>query len=459
MFCPDGYHAIRCDRNKARGGGVAVLYKNNLQVVEVDVPFDKDLNFELVCIDVHNNDSFIRLCCVYLPPSQTDSVVLELCKSLEFVLSVQSPVFIFGDFNFPHIDWSVPSTNGDSAHTIFLNFCSSHALYQSVDFPTHDKGNILDLVLCNPSGKSLLYDTNSQAPPWDTDHFLISFLLNFSPSKCLKGNVLTPDFNKANYDLISADLDLVEWDAIFAEHNSDPQSLYDNFISILNNCISKHVPLKSKCSHKPQRKPKHIKALLKNKHRIYKQLKRDPLQKLAYKNASKAYTSAINQWHDEIEAKLCINPNSNKLYSYANKKLNIRNMIPPLIDDNKNMIFSDIDKANYLNQSFQKFFTKDTNLIKPTHSPPPTFMPNFTIKPRDIIRACKKMKNKISRTPEGIPSLFIKRNINVLVKPLCFLFNHFLKYNFVPKQWKFSFIVPIFKKEAVVTHPIIDPLL
>ena len=88
MFCPDGYHAIRCDRNGARGGGVAVLYKNNLQVAEVSVPFKNDHNFELVCIDVHNNNSFIRLCCVYLPPSQTDSVVLELCKSLEFVLSV-----------------------------------------------------------------------------------------------------------------------------------------------------------------------------------------------------------------------------------------------------------------------------------------------------------------------------------------------------------------------------------
>ncbi len=252
MFCPDGYQAIRCDRIGSRGGGVAVLYNNNLQVAEVDITLKKDNNFQIVCIDVHNRDSLVRLCCVYLPPTQSDTVVNDLCKTLKYVLSVSFPVFIFGDFNFPHVDWSVPCNNGDSAHGIFLNFCSFHALYQSVHFPTHDKGNILDLVLCNQQGSNLLYNTTSQAPPWDTDHFLVCILLNFFPSKHVNCNVQSPNFDKANYDSILASLTLVEWDAIFAESSSDIQSLYDNFISILNNCISDYIPLKSKQLHKPK---------------------------------------------------------------------------------------------------------------------------------------------------------------------------------------------------------------
>ena len=137
------------------------------------------------------------------------------------------------------------------------------------------------------------------------------------------------------------------------------QSSYDKFISILNSSISTHIPIKLKQPHKRRRKPKHIKTLLKNKLQTYKELKLDSSKKQAYKDASKLYTSAVNQWHDQMEANLCTNPHSKKLYSYANRKLKIRNTIPPLVDDNKNIMFSDLDKANYLNHSFQKIFTQN----------------------------------------------------------------------------------------------------
>ncbi len=56
------------------------------------------------------------------------------------------------------------------------------------------------------------------------------------------------------------------------------------------------------------------------------------------------------------------------------------------------------------------------------------------------------MKDKISRSPEGIPSFFIKRTAYSLLTPLTFIFNSTLKTHIVPEQWKSSIIVPIFKK-------------
>ena len=126
--------------------------------------------------------------------------------------------------------------------------------------------------------------------------------------------------------------------------------------------------------------------------------------------------------------------------------MKIKEHIPPLLDENKNILFSDHDKANFLNLSFQKFFTRDTSSQNPTYVPPPSFMPNFEIYPHDILLACSRMKNKISRTPDGIPSIFIKKTISALIKPLCFIFNQSLKSCNIPSQWKHSLIIPIHKK-------------
>ena len=116
-----------------------------------------------------------------------------------------------------------------------------------------------------------------------------------------------------------------------------------------------------------------------------------------------------------------------------------------MIDLSQSLIFSDLDKANFFNSSFQTFFTKDNK--KPFKLSSPHFlMQDFEISYDDILKACAKMKQKISRTPEGIPSLFIKKSINSFLFPLHVLFNLFLSSNFVPAQWKTALIVPIFKK-------------
>ena len=421
MFCPDGYEVIRCDRQGSRGGGVAVMYKNNLQIVEVEVTVDKSFNFELICVDVHDKDSFIRLCCVYFPPAQDESMVRNLCRTLQTILLDSSPVFIFGDLNFPHIDWSVPCNNGNSAHSVFLEFCSSHALVQCVDFPTHNKGNILDLVLCNPTGRNILNNIESQDPSWNTDHFLLSFSLNFLPRKLSPSGVQSPDFNGADYDLIMNDLNMIDWDFACSTTTTTPtdiQHTYDKFISIIKYHISKHIPIKTKHPHRPLRKPKSIRLLLKHKHLIYKQLKHDPSKKDDYKTASKAYISAVNAWHDQIESKICTNPNPKKLYNYANRKLKIKNTIPPLLDDDKKLIFSDLDKANYLNKSFQKFFTKDIDFQNPTYLPPPTFMPNFRISQQD----------KFFQYSKTVDALFHYTNLQEGESRKCIKLLHFCSY-------------------------------
>ena len=73
-------------------------------------------------------------------------------------------------------------------------------------------------------------------------------------------------------------------------------------------------------------------------------------------------------------------------------------------------------------------------------------MENFKITESDILLAVKTIKDKLTRTPENIPSYFIKRCIYSIIQPLLYLFNSSLTHGFVPNQWKCSIIVPVYKK-------------
>ncbi len=73
-------------------------------------------------------------------------------------------------------------------------------------------------------------------------------------------------------------------------------------------------------------------------------------------------------------------------------------------------------------------------------------MNDFQITSTEILQAIHKLKNKVTRTPEGIPACFVKRIAPCILLPLAIIFENCLLHNFVPSQWKESFVIPVFKK-------------
>ena len=448
MCCPAGFNILRCDRVRGRGGGVAVFYKSELHIIRVDVILPPDSCYELICIDLYSYSNLLcRFCCVYLPPALEEPVrvINTLCASLGNLLLANKPVYLFGDYNLPNIDWSTSTSTGDFSQ-YFLNFCSSFSLSQLIDVSTHDKGNILDLLLCNYNAKEILLHTKVTSPPWSTDHFMISSSIVLNEQCTHNNNRVTspyPNFKLGNYDKIRKIILETNWD--FLSSSNSLQSSYDHFCDILTSIISNHIPLTSPRSRKRKKQPRNIRQLLAKKHNLYKRSKSDSSFKNAYKQAAKDYDSAVNRWHDSLEANLCRDPSHKKLYGHINSKLKAKRTIPPIEDDSQNLVFTDVEKANVFNATFQKFFTVDNN--SPFSAPPAKHqMPSFQILPDDILKACSKLKKKLTRTPEGIPTLFLSNTINSLLYPLTILFNLFLSLGFVPWQWKTGLVIPVFKK-------------
>ena len=109
---------------------------------------------------------------------------------------------------------------------------------------------------------------------------------------------------------------------------------------------------------------------------------------------------------------MCSTSHPSKLYSYANKKLNKTFTLPSLTDQNNTTISSDIDKAELLNKTFHKNFIIENNSNFSPLFKISSQMPDLVITESDILKAVISTQDKLSLTPEKIPSYFIKRVIS-----------------------------------------------
>ena len=65
----------------------------------------------------------------------------------DLIRSVERNSILIGDFNLPEIDWQAGQARGSSKKV--LEAAEDKLLEQLIDFSTHIRGNILDLLLTN----------------------------------------------------------------------------------------------------------------------------------------------------------------------------------------------------------------------------------------------------------------------------------------------------------------------
>ena len=110
---------------------------------------------------------------------------------------------ILGDFNLHDIDWDNYQGQSDfSCH--FCDMMFDMNLEQSVNKPTHIKGNILDVILTNfDIDQPTVLD--SCPPGLSSDHFMVTF----NVSKW--ANTVEPHVSYLTYDYSKAD-----WEGLYA---------------------------------------------------------------------------------------------------------------------------------------------------------------------------------------------------------------------------------------------------
>ena len=232
---PDGYNIISYPRpNGCMGGGVALIFKDNLWIVDDNTNRNTD-SMEIHRFILHAKALSINLYVLYRPPTTS---VLSFCTDLADVLKYNittdmgNPIII-GDFNIHMDQLENPDTR------TFNDFLDSMNLHNKVMFPTHTSLHTLDLLLEDLSNPVI--ETVSKGDLFSDHHFIHTSTV-LEKDELTSKLVLYQKIKKINYDAFGQDID----NKLHPEHLNALDEKVDHYNSTLGSILDDHAPEKSK---------------------------------------------------------------------------------------------------------------------------------------------------------------------------------------------------------------------
>ena len=137
-------------------------------------------------------------------------------------------VVILGDFNLHINDQEDPDTG------IFIDTITALGLDQYIDFATHNKGNILDLVMAEPLGKIKV--TSCTPGPFLSDHHAVKCTISVTKQHMERKEIMFCCTKDIDYEIFTKDLHL---DYI---KESELDSMVESFNNRLQTTLDSHAP-------------------------------------------------------------------------------------------------------------------------------------------------------------------------------------------------------------------------
>lgn len=219
------------------GGGVMLAASNNINCIRRP---DLKCNAEALFCEIHPNSRRKLLVAVfYRPPDSSLDYTRELKRSLPLAgQTYLDQLLICEDFNLPNIDWN--TAINDPIHKCFAKLVRDNYLWQLVDFSMRNT-NTLDLILTNIPEK--VRNVHGFDDFINTDHKLMSFILDFHiPKKpIVKRSVF--NYNEANWDGLNEAIRNPLWDLAFIPN--DVEAFLSNWCDLFLSAVSDHVPTRS----------------------------------------------------------------------------------------------------------------------------------------------------------------------------------------------------------------------
>jgi Reverse transcriptase (RNA-dependent DNA polymerase)/Endonuclease-reverse transcriptase len=450
------YNVIRKDR-PTRGGGVCLFVRESIQCVFIPLPVIYQ-DFELICVDIIIASCKQRFICVYCPDSPPSADYMKgLCEVLSMLCSIDYAVTICGDFNMRDINWNnlslhVSSHDSSSYHvsaeSIFTEFITDYGLTQLVDKPTRGQ-NILDLLLTN----DLLACSQLEvlAPFATSDHGKVSWVSWFPNDMSSNDNnsdvINKFNFSNADYLGLNQYLSSINWDQIFYSNTTpDVEFLWTQFKSVLIHAISLFVPLLTQSS-SSTKYPSYIRKALNKKKTLWR--KRISASGLAaYKTHALHCEKLIKKHHAAIERRILKSNSAKSFYKFVNKKLTSSHSVAPIKAATGEILHTDLEKAEALNQYFCSVF-KPPNSLPTTKTPVNPLCPvspDVDLSYLNVLKALLGSKKKTSSGTDGLPSILWSKIAHSVAYPVSIIFNTSYSSSSMPSDWKYSVVTPLYKK-------------
>ena len=215
----------RQDTAAGRGGGLLVYAKAGISILSVDklVEMNQYCVFKLFDLTMY---------LVYRSPNAVQD---SYDKLSELIRQAGSNSIIIGDLNLPDVHWVDSETRGRGGAV--LEAATDAMMEQLVDFPTHTRGNILDVVLTNVPER--IFDVEDVGRLGKSDHCMLSTKVNIANKETVKYSP-RQNWAKANWAAMEEDLERVDWARKF--HSKGAEEAWTILQEKIHAVVQKYVP-------------------------------------------------------------------------------------------------------------------------------------------------------------------------------------------------------------------------
>uniref|UniRef100_A0AAQ6IB00 Reverse transcriptase domain-containing protein n=1 Tax=Anabas testudineus TaxID=64144 RepID=A0AAQ6IB00_ANATE len=439
-LCPPNFIYFTSPRLSGRGGGVAVVFKNQFKCSMLSL---KQVHcFEALSFLIHCS---VPVCCtvIYRPPKANGNFLSEFSQYVADIVVRYDKVIIAGDFNL-HID-----NNTNTLANYFISLTESFNLVQHVKGPTHNQGHTLDLIF------TLGLTLNSiELKDSISDHKCVLFDTCLHPITVpQKSTVKRHLFNSQSAAKFTSTFSVLKQGISCTSHVDDVVRLFNN------NCASAleaAAPLKTaNVSRKDTNKQPWIDVSIRSCkaecRKAERRWKKTGLQvhyeamKEALLHYNTMVKNARSKYFSDLITAHCHNPKF--LFQTVDKLVN---PTPPSIPAE-----SDADCEKFLSYFNDKIESIRASVI-PNSSPvivshpfrecTLSQFPPMTL--FELLQTVSKMKPSSSPV-DVIPTKFLISIIDSLAPSLLNIFNTSLSTGIVPDYFKIASVQPLLKKPGL----------
>ena len=350
----------------------------------------------------------------------------------------------------PGISWSTLTGHSPFSNAL-CDLAFRHNLLQLVDFPTHSKGNTLDMVFANSENLVFNLVPTSSVP----SVLIILFFLLISLLLVLRTLVklVTPQpMTLRRPTSMAFCLFCLTWILIlFSTHLSDIELIWSNLKELILYSISLHTPQHQARFHlSPAWFNSSVRHQLNKTHSYRKKCKQNPSSQNSL-NLSSAETrlqeemaAAKVNFENNLVSNFAFS-NDSKIYRYI-RSLSGHVSLPDIMYWDSASAQSDSDKANLFNKFFHSVFTVDIESTTPHASTlPASSLCSIDISLEDTFLALSSCDPSKAMGGDGIPPMILKHAASALAEPVHHLFSLCLTKSYLPAEWRCHHITPIHK--------------
>lgn len=437
----------RHDKDKLRGGGVALYVRNELKPVRVLEIENEKFQESLWCkININGQSTTVGVC--YRSPDSSASNDESLFMLLDRVS--HGRVIVMGDFNYSILDWS-SSDKIDVSHP-FVECLGRNFLYQHVEEPSRGN-NYLDLVI---SSDNIVEELTVGEPFESSDHQIIRFEVVVAKTVQENKKQKKRNYFKVDYNAMRQQAEAMNWKCIADTQNDSVDNLWckikGNLILLRDTYVKFKSQPKNKCKW-VTKEARRTRVAKKKAWNDYIKSGRDSRLYELYKAKLKLSKSVNNKAKYNYEKYLAdnIKNDTKSFYAYVNNKKVSSNKVGPMQDSQGNLVENNKVVANLLNNYFSSVFAVEdlnnvpkitlVNQLKETSR-----LSKLNIDKGVVLNKLVKLNVNKSHGPDEIHGKLLYELRHVLSEPLALLLQLSLHTGVVPQDWRDADVVPLHKK-------------